>query len=143
MKPSQTDGLVYYLLDATRLAQRVKIGYTTRLGPRIVDITRDTMMQQTPIVLALEEGGKRIELGRHIQFHDLRIMGEWFEYGPALQAHLSQLPNPIGWLRDHPELWHYAAGWHSFNGFVRQRKKTAPVPRIKDQGISDYAGVEF
>jgi hypothetical protein len=121
MKHSSTEGLVYYLLDATRLEQRVKIGYTTNLGERLTALASDTLMRQRPIVLALEAGGTELEQRRHDQFRELWVMGEWFEYGPALAEHLRSLPNPMGWLLDNSHLWCYAKGWQGFTGWTKQR----------------------
>lgn len=116
----ETEGLVYYLLDANRLSQRIKIGYTNSLGARLNALAADTMMRQRPIVLALEEGGTKLERERHDQFRHLRTMGEWFEYGQDLDAHLRELPNPIGWITDRPDLWRYARGWRSFSGWAKR-----------------------
>lgn len=143
MTNPETGGLVYYLLDATRLTQRVKIGYTTKLTERIANLASETMMWQRPIVLALEPGGIGTERKRHNQFRHLRIMGEWFEYGPELQEHLRQMPHPIGWLRDHPELWHYAGGWQSMTGFVRQHGRAVPVPQTPVDDLIGPEPVEF
>lgn len=114
----KTDGLIYYVLDATRSEQRVKIGYTASLKQRLGALTLQTMSRQTPIVLALEEGGTLLETQRHEQFKHLWLIGEWHRFGADLDAFLADFPNPIGWLSDHPRLWLYADGWQSFNGWA-------------------------
>lgn len=114
-------GLIYYVLDATRLALRVKIGHTHELGARLTALASDTAMRQRPIVLALEEGGTELETQRHEQFRDLWLMGEWFDYRDPLVSHMRELPNPIGWLIDRPHLWHFARSWQGFTGWTRQR----------------------
>lgn len=133
------DGLIYYLLDATRLNQRVKIGYTQALGDRLNGLVADTMMRQRPIVLALEAGGTALEKERHDQFGDLWTMGEWFDYGSALAEHLQGMPNPLGWLTDRPELWHFARGWQSFTGWSRQRSCLNETVPGEDRSAPDYA----
>jgi hypothetical protein len=140
VKHSDTDGLIYYLLDATRLAQRVKIGYTQDLGQRLTALASDTMMRQRPIVLALEEGGTILERKRHEQFRSLWIMGEWFDYEAELREHIAGLPNPIGWLLDRPHLWHYTRGWQSFTGWVRQRANTE---LLEQTGKVDYEAPDY
>lgn len=137
---SETEGLIYYLLDATRLTQRVKIGYTQSLGERINALASETMMRQRPIVLALEEGGTNLETQRHDQFRNLWLMGEWFEYGQPLASHLQTLPSPIGWLLDRPDLWNFARGWQSFSGWTRQRTKVDQLeePAPLDSDVPDF-----
>lgn len=145
---SKTDGLIYYLLDATRLTQRIKIGYTQNLGERLTNLASDTMMKQRPIVLALEAGGTDLERQLHEQFRDLWVMGEWFEYCSPLRAHIAALPNPIGWLMDRPELWHYAKGWQNFAGWARQRayqeqKEQTHYPSTEDPAFLPKKVIEF
>lgn len=138
---SETEGLIYYLLDATRLAQRVKIGYTQDLGARLTALAGDTMMRQRPIVLALEEGGTKLEHERHDQFRSLWLAGEWFMYGLALDEHLRELPNPVGWLLDRPDLWRFAKGWQGITGWTRQRVRieAAKDTREPDTDVPHYA----
>jgi hypothetical protein len=112
-------GLIYYLLDASRLEQRLKIGYTANLNQRIAALTPQTLSRQIPLVLALEEGDSYREKERHEQFDKYRVMGEWFRYEGELFEHVRELPNPIGWLNDHPKLWRFAGGWQSFTGWQR------------------------
>jgi hypothetical protein len=114
-----TEGLVYYLLDATRLGQRLKIGYTANLRQRLNALAAEATSRQIPLVLALETGGVAHERHLHEQFAGYRLMGEWFRYEGALLAHIRDLPNPMGWLSDRPELWRFAGGWQSFNGWQR------------------------
>lgn len=42
MRVDTSSGLIYYLLDANRHEQRVKIGYTTNLAQRLHDVARQT-----------------------------------------------------------------------------------------------------
>lgn len=77
----RTDAVVYYL----RFGDRVKIGTTTRLAKRLREIPHDE-------ILAVEQGGVDVECRRHVQFADLRVTGEWFDYGPALREHVLSLP---------------------------------------------------
>lgn len=73
-------GSVYYIL----FGDRVKIGYTTNLSERLRAIPHDA-------VLAVEPGSMQDERARHAQFHDLRVVGEWFRYEEPLQSHIAGL----------------------------------------------------
>jgi hypothetical protein len=84
-KPAQ----VYYL----RFCCRVKIGYTTNLDERRKVIPHHEL-------LATEPGGREVERERHEEFEPLRDVGEWFEYGPALQAHILRLQGRAPMLAD-------------------------------------------
>lgn len=112
-------GLVYYVLDATRLGMRLKVGTTTSLADRLKSLVSQTASRQVPIVLALEAGGQELEQQRHEQFADQRVHGEWFRPGGDLAEHIAGLPNPVGWLADRPDLWTYAGGWQGFRGWTR------------------------
>lgn len=72
--------LVYYIL----FAGRVKIGTTRSLITRLYDIPCDEL-------LAVEPGGCDMELVRHEQFADRRVIGEWFQDCPELRAHVADL----------------------------------------------------
>ena len=89
-------GVVYYVLDASRLDIRVKIGTTTNLSERLKSLAHQTMSRQQPLVLALEDGGERREVERHQQFDRHRAMGEWFRYDKELMDHVASLPHPVG-----------------------------------------------
>lgn len=117
---SLTDGLIYYLLDASRAEQRLKIGYTQNLSDRLKALANETMSRQRPLVLALEAGGITLERERHDQFAALRVVGEWFRYEDPLRSFVAELPNPIGWMLDHPDLWIYAKGWQGIAGWARR-----------------------
>lgn len=81
--------VVYYL----RFCCRVKIGFTGDLKKRRQDIPHHE-------VLAIEPGGRLMESNRHAQFADLRDIGEWFMYGPALKAHIKELQGAGPMLAD-------------------------------------------
>lgn len=72
---------VYYV----RFCCRVKIGYTTG------EVQRRLSAIPHHELLAIEKGGIDLEGYRHRQFAHLRDVGEWFEYGPELQAHVARL----------------------------------------------------
>ncbi len=79
--------VVYYV----RFGDRVKIGTTADLVTRLQGIPHDE-------VLAVEPGGVELERGRHNEFAEHHIRGEWFHAHPHLLAHA---------MRDriaHPEL---------------------------------------
>lgn len=71
---------VYYI----RFGDRVKIGYTTNLRGRLQAIPHDE-------VLATEPGDMQHERNRHVQFADLRVIGEWFRYEEPLISHIKSL----------------------------------------------------
>lgn len=103
-------GLIYYVLDATRHSQRVKIGFTRNLKNRLDQLTQQTVTRCRPIVLALEAGTMADEQRAHVEWCRFRLDGEWFRYEGLLQEHIADLPNPVGYLLDHAELWQYAGG---------------------------------
>jgi hypothetical protein len=105
--------LIYYVLDASRRTQRVKIGITTNLDQRLVALRAQTMSRQLPIVLALEEGNRTIEADRHREFMAARLSGEWFRYAipSPLADWVASLENPIAFLSDREHLWPDAGGW--------------------------------
>lgn len=72
--------VVYYM----RLDAIVKIGFTTRLGRRLMDINPQG-------VLAVEWGARRLEGQRHNQFAEHHVHGEWFRFGAELAAHLIEV----------------------------------------------------
>lgn len=111
MRLLSSAGLVYYVLDATRREQFVKIGYTTNLRQRIIDLRGITTSGQSPIVLAVEDGGPRVEQERHREFHDLRSHGEWFRYDDPLRKLIADMEHPFAYLLDRPHLWPYTGGW--------------------------------
>jgi hypothetical protein len=83
------DSLIYYL----RFCCRVKIGRTRNLATRLESLPHHE-------VLATESGGPSVEAGRHRQFGALHDMGEWFTYGPELQAHVRTLQGASPILAD-------------------------------------------
>lgn len=105
-------GLIYYVLDATRLTQRVKIGTTTNLDQRMKALHRQTASRQDPIVLAVEAGGIAREHALHAQFSRFRLTGEWFRYEAELRDYIAGLDHPVAYLSDREELWHLAGGWN-------------------------------
>lgn len=124
------EGLVYYLLDATRREQRIKIGYTTGLAQRLLDLSKKTMCRQTPIVLALEAGNLDTESERHMQFAEHRLIGEWFDPTPPLMAWIAGMEHPVAYLSDRPHLWAHARGWQQFTGWNPVR-----VPVVNEDGL--------
>ncbi|GGR51854.1 hypothetical protein GCM10010282_50990 [Streptomyces roseolus] len=73
-------GVVYYI----RTCCRIKIGFTTNLVRRMLELSPDE-------VLATEAGTRETEWARHRQFESARVRGEWFEQSPALMAHIRAL----------------------------------------------------
>jgi hypothetical protein len=104
-------GLVYYVLDATRSVQYLKIGFTTDLRKRVADLAGIAGSGQPPLVLALEEGGRLVERKRHDEFVSLRSHGEWFRYEEPLRAFVATLEHPFAYLLDRPHLWQWAGAW--------------------------------
>lgn len=74
------ESVVYYL----RFCCRVKIGTSVNLPERLKVIPHHE-------VLATEPGGLQLERQRHLEFEALSDVGEWFDYGPELQAHVLRL----------------------------------------------------
>lgn len=72
--------VVYYL----RFCCRVSIGFTDDLA----EARRSVPHHE---VLAIEPGGRLVESERHARFADLRDVGEWFKYGPALKSYVLEL----------------------------------------------------
>lgn len=144
-------GLVYYVLDASRLTLRVKIGFTTRLGARLEQLRSQTVTRQQPLVLALEDGDRLTEAERHKQFKRLWMHGEWFRYEDELESHLRTLPQPYGFINDRPDLWRFAKGWCGFEGWARTcgppsldedideaSARPAPIDFLRRQAMTTY-----
>lgn len=72
--------VVYYL----RFSDRIKIGMSTNLGNRLVDLPYDEL-------LGIESGGQDVERQRHREFAHLRVVGEWFQADAELMAHIDTL----------------------------------------------------
>lgn len=104
-------GLIYYALDASRTAQRLKIGTTINLKQRVEVLKSQTMSTQAPLVLAVEAGGLETEAKLHERFADTRLSGEWFSYEGALREYVAALEHPYAYISDREELWYYARGW--------------------------------
>lgn len=96
--------VVYFALDATRVGQFVKIGYTAHLRERIASLRAQTASGQVPIVLALEEGGETREQELHERFKGQRMFGEWFTYTGELMAYIQTLENPVAFFLERPWL---------------------------------------
>lgn len=77
--------VVYYI----RIGNRVKIGTSTNLRQRLADLNPEEVM-------ALERGGRTVEMRRHRQFASLRTHGEWFR----LEGELAQFIESLGELGD-------------------------------------------
>jgi hypothetical protein len=69
--------IVYYM----RLANLVKIGFTTNLTSRLAAINPEEVMTTEP-------GGREREQERHGQFQALRAHGEWFRLEAPLAGHI-------------------------------------------------------
>lgn len=104
-------GLIYYMLDADRHSQRVKIGTTESLAARILDVRSQTFNRQGPLLLAVEIGGFTREKQLHAQYALQRLTGEWFKYEGQLRDYISTLDHPYAYISDRPELWCFAGGW--------------------------------
>ena len=86
-KPEPERSVVYYV----RFGDRVKIGTTTQLKTRLVNVPHDE-------VLAVEPGGFELERQRHNQFATHHVVREWFGVHPELMAHAMRV------RLAHPEL---------------------------------------
>lgn len=71
---------VYYV----RFGDRVKIGTSTGLRNRLSGVPHDTL-------LAVEPGSYDVERGRHGQFAQYRIKGEWFQAHDEILRHAAYL----------------------------------------------------
>lgn len=80
-------GVVYYML----FGDRVKIGFTTNLSTRALQIPNDE-------VVAAEPGTYALERQRHSEFSDERITerGEWFKLSPRLGFHMANIRDAHG-----------------------------------------------
>jgi len=76
--------VVYYM----RFADRVKIGYSSNLAKRLLNVPNDEL-------LATEPGTMKTEFARHEQFAELRITGEWFQYAEPLVGHIEGLQRAV------------------------------------------------
>ena len=74
--PSNSSGHVYY---AERFG-RIKIGWSSDVAQRMGTLKA--------VLLATEPGDRHLERQRHAQFSADRIVGEWFQASPALEAHI-------------------------------------------------------
>jgi hypothetical protein len=83
--------VVYYV----RFSDRVKIGYSLDFARRILCLPHDE-------VLAVEPGGRELEVKRHAQFAADRIKprGEWFHMSPALRSHIRKVIREHGTAAD-------------------------------------------
>lgn len=75
-------GVVYYM----RFGDRVKIGYTSDLRVRALEVPNDE-------VLAAEPGDYETERERHMQFKDLKVPAfkEWFRHEEVLMDHIAEV----------------------------------------------------
>ncbi|MET9728432.1 GIY-YIG nuclease family protein [Streptomyces zaomyceticus] len=76
---------VYFI----RAGQLIKIGMTTNLAGRFSSLRPNE-------VLAVQRGGLDEEAALHRQFAALRVRGEYFHPGPALQQHIRHLRETLG-----------------------------------------------
>ena len=139
-----TAGLVYYVLDANRREQFLKIGHTKNLKQRIVDLRGISTSGQCPTVLALEDGGFPLERERHEQFATLRSHGEWFRYAPPLADHVAALEHPMSYLLDRPYLWQWTGGWGPLGPTAGGQKPfDPPVQPGEDEQYARLPPVDF
>lgn len=75
-------GVVYYM----RFGDRVKIGYTSDLHARALEVPNDE-------VLAAEPGGYETERKRHLQFAEFKVPAfkEWFRLDRTLSDHIDDI----------------------------------------------------
>jgi hypothetical protein len=64
-----------------RIDTIVKIGFSTRIGRRLMDINPQGVM-------AVEWGARRLEAQRHNQFATHHIHGEWFRWCEDIARHV-------------------------------------------------------
>lgn len=94
--------VVYYM----RLDTLVKIGFTARLGRRLLDINPEGL-------LAVEWGARTREIERHNQFAARHVHGEWFRMCPEIAAHVvdarstfdADMGSTEAWLTDVGAAW--------------------------------------
>lgn len=79
------DCWVYYI----RVGRLIKIGMTTNLASRFSSLRPNE-------VLAIEPGGSQREIAMHREFAELRVGGEYFHPGAALQRHVASLRDQLG-----------------------------------------------
>jgi hypothetical protein len=134
---ASTDGLVYYVLDASRIVQYLKIGYTTNLKQRVIDLRGITTSGQSPLVLALEDGGEFAERQRHVEFAELRSHGEWFRYESPLREHVASMDHPFAFMLDRPHLWRWAGGWGPLGPTAANQRPYVVVAEDEHERESD------
>lgn len=80
-------GVVYYM----RFSDRVKIGFTTNLSTRALQVPNDE-------VIAAEPGTYALERQRHEEFTVERMTerGEWFTMSPRLAFHMANIRDAHG-----------------------------------------------
>lgn len=149
---SEEEGLVYFVLDASRNEQRVKIGTTRHLADRLKQLRGQTLTRQEPLLLALLGGGVHQERWLHQAWARYRIGGEWFSYQTELREFIQELENPIGWLLDRPSMWQFARGfcalpevnlnsdaWDDRYEVALQRKRAEAIAWLRSQLMLDNA----
>lgn len=77
--------VVYYV----RIRDLIKIGTTTNMKARMLDLLIDE-------VLATEPGGEDLETMRHEQFRHLKVRGERFTPAPDLLSHIAMIREHFG-----------------------------------------------
>lgn len=128
-------GLVYYVLDATRRVQYLKIGYTANLSSRVKELAGISTSRQPPLVLALEEGSLAIERERHEKFAELRSHGEWFRYVDPLKDFVAEMEHPFAYLLDRPYLWRWAGGWGPLGSQAAAQRPFDPSLALADDEL--------
>lgn len=101
--PERWPSVVYYV--TWRGLGVVKIGTSTKLSHRLLHLNKQS---RSPMVLAAEPGGHKLERARHKEFGSLRQLGsdgsstELFRNCPALEDHIRAVQ------REYPH-WEYQA----------------------------------
>jgi hypothetical protein len=82
--------LVYYVTRTDRPGQ-VKSGTTLNLDRRMSQLRTEGGEGAQVTLLAVEPGGRMMELNRHTRFAPMRLDGEWFTHGAPIIHHVMEL----------------------------------------------------
>lgn len=100
---------VYYVHSPE--LELIKIGFADNPHNRLSSLRCHSPARL--VMLAAEDGGRKLEQQRHADFQHLHVRGEWFRYAGALRAFVEalppyvapkgkQLPGPLGaWIKSH------------------------------------------
>ena len=136
-------GLVYYVLDATRLNLYLKIGYTTDLKGRVYALRDITASGQPPVVMAIEAGSLSVERQRHQEFGLLRSHGEWFCYDGDLRKAVAEMEHPASYLLDRPWLWRFSGGWGPLGANASRQIPGPASPAAEDPDEVEEQPTEY